>query len=127
MFDSKQLAEQAAMIARYQADVDHCREENAYLRKQVEKLQEALFARESPQAYAQMKMDEVALDDDHKEMSEEELKRRKVESEILTRRMYNTEKSFLEIYEEDPEALTTALLRQIGAPVPQSLHKNDES
>ena len=125
MFDGK--AQAAAAEARLEAQLDHLRGENERLWKQVEKLQEALFARESPLAYGQMKMDEAALADPAIPMSDEELQRKKIESEVLTNRLYNCEKSLGELFDEDPEALTSALLKTIGAPIPQALHDNDES
>ena len=46
--------ELAVLIAKKEAEVEHLREENKFLRGQVEKLQEALYAKESPVAYQQM-------------------------------------------------------------------------
>jgi hypothetical protein len=125
MFDKK--AQAAAALATLEAQLHHMKEENTFLRRQVEKLQEALFAKESPLAYAKMKEDEAALADPAPSMSEKDVDYRRIESEVLTNRMMNSEKSFLDVFEGDPEALLSALGKTIGAPESAPIHNNDES
>src|SRR3970040_1997212 len=45
------------------AQLEQLKDENQHLRKQVEKLQEALIAKESPLAYRDLKADQAAVKD----------------------------------------------------------------
>lgn len=114
---------QAAAQSRLEAEVEHLRDENAFLRRNVEKLQEALYAKESPLAYEQMKMDEAALGTPYDGFSEEEIERRKREAEITKQYLASLEEPMF----RSAEDMVSKLTKVMGAPVPTSIHENEES
>jgi len=125
-FDGDKKAELAAHVSRLETQVDHFKEENGFLRKQVEKLQEALFAKESPVAYQQMKMDEAAMEaPSMPTMSEEELHKRKIEREVMQRHITDLEAG--RPLFADAEEMESALIKMIGSPQTEPIHDNTES
>ena len=116
-------AVQAAEIARRDAECEHLRDEVAFLRSQVLKLQEALYAKESPVAYQQMKMDEATAEAPNHGLPEEEVERRMKEAEITRKYVNSLEDPMF----KDAEDMVARLTQNVGAPVPESVHGNDES
>lgn len=114
----------AVALAKLEAQVEHLKEENQFLRGSVTKLQEALYAKESPVAYQAMKADEAALDWTPNEMTKEELEKKKLEREMTERWLREIER---ENWFDDGDDLIASLSQMIGAPVPESMHENDES
>ena len=113
----------AAEIARREAECEHLRDEVAFLRKQVTNLQEALYAKESPVAYNQMKLDEYMLNAPDHGPSEEEMERKRKEAEITQQYINGLEGPMF----ADGDDMVARLTQNIGAPIPQSVHGNDES
>ncbi len=122
LFDGDKKVAEAAAIARLETIVEHLTQENQYLREQVSKLQEALFAKESPVAYQHMKMDEAAANFDDGLTPEQRERRNKV-AEVTKKWVQQLEAPLF----EDADDMVSALSKQIGAPEPSSLHDNSES
>jgi len=59
LWGKDKVAEQ--FVALMTAQLDQLKDENQHLRRQVEKLQEALIAKESPLAYRDLKADQSAV------------------------------------------------------------------
>jgi hypothetical protein len=98
----------------------HLLQENADLKKQVERLQEALIAKESPIAYAQMRMDQANAEDP---VDLEERERIKERNEFARRYAARIEEPFF----IDADDMISKLSQVIGVPTPKSLHGNEES
>ena len=116
----------AVTIAKLEAQVEHLTQENEFLRGSVSKLQEALYARESPVAYERMKQDEaaVAWDAAHPPPSPEEKAKRQRKIEITEQYLAEYEK---DSWFADGDEMISALTQVIGAPEPESVHENEES
>lgn len=95
-------------------------EENDRLIKQVERLQEALVAKESPIAYAQMRMDQANADNPD---DLEERQRMKERNEFARRYAASIEEPFF----VDADDMIAKLSGIVGMPTPKSLHDNEES
>lgn len=128
LFDGDAKAELAAKIASLEAHIEHYKDENAFLRGQVSKLQEALYAKESPVAYDQMRMDRMAAEyeDPSDQLSEQEIERRRKKMDLTRRYIQSIEEPLFSDAEDMIEKLT-----RIGTPgsplTGGSLHGNDES
>jgi len=92
-----------------------------YLRSQVDRLMEALTAKESPIAYAEMKADQADMDATPVDI--EEKRRLKERDDFAMRYAAEIEKPFF----TDPEDMISKLSQIVGAPVATSLHENEES
>lgn len=123
MFDGKSKEALKEQLIKQEAQVDHLVKENEFLRGQVDKLQQALIAKESPVAYHHQKMDEAALNSPEVLPTPEEIHEQKVRRETYQKWMENLEGPLF----EDADEMVAALTRQIGVPEHESLHGNDES
>ena len=81
-------AEVAALIAQKEAELEHLRQENAWLREKIDKLQDALIAKESPVAYQHMQMDKAAAEWDATERPPVDMEERVRELNILKELFY---------------------------------------
>jgi len=86
------------------AQIDQLKEENKYLRKQVENLQEALIAKESPLAYRDLKADQASINTPDKD--------RNVDSRLLNEFIAAREKDLF----VDVDELISALGQLGGVP-----------
>ena len=97
------------VVVRLEAENEALKQEVAFMRKQVDRLQEALIAKESPEAYRTMKADESWL----KEGNPATMEKRKKEIEIYTKLMRERESNLF----GDVEELISALSEVVGPPV----------
>lgn len=98
LFDNKDLVQAVRESAKLEAMVETQRNEIEFLRKQVLKLQEALYAKESPVAYNQMKLDEVMADEIPQDP--EEKQRLKSERDFYSKYAVEQERPLFETREE---------------------------
>ena len=118
LFDKAEFAQQ---IGRLEGMIEHLREENQFLRKQLERTQEALIAKESPTAYMHQKADEAKGEE--RPISPEEARRNQIEKDIYKRHLTNIEAPLF----DDAEDMMDQLRRSMGVPESQPLHNNEES
>jgi predicted RNase H-like nuclease (RuvC/YqgF family) len=118
LFDNKDYER---MIGRLEGVIEHLKEENSFLRKQLERTQEALIAKESPVAYEHQKADEAAGEE--RELDPEEQRRNKIEKDIYKRHLTNIENPLF----SDVDDMMDMLRRNLGIPESESLHNNEES
>jgi uncharacterized coiled-coil protein SlyX len=100
-------------------------EEVAHLRKQVDKLQDSLLAVQHPDAYRELKNDEILLQEPP-EPTEEEMEyrnRKGEEAKILKEYLDSSEGPLF----KDADEMMDSLVRIVGVPEPGSIHDNDES
>lgn len=93
--------------------------ENESLKKQIERLQEALIAKESPVAYQQMQVDKL----DYESEVPEDLTKLKEEAEFIRRAAIAQEQPFF----ADAEDMVSKLSAIVGINPPDSIHDNEES
>lgn len=93
-----------------------------YFKEQLKYTQEALVAKESPEAYRDRRMAEAGVPE---EISGEEKDKRLKQAEIVSRYINEAEKDLF----KDAEDMIAALMPVVGAPAPEveSLHGNAES
>jgi regulator of replication initiation timing len=112
-------------VIRLETQIDSLIGENQFLRKQVEKLQEALMSKEAPHAYRQMKMDEAVVEAeangnfDMKDVIKQLDEDNKFASDYAS--------AVEEPFFKDPADLIAKMSRMIGVNLPDSSHNNDES
>lgn len=112
------------LIVQLQQQLDKAEEEVEFLRGQVLKLQEALVAKESPDAYAMLKADEAALREEEA-LTPEDREKREQEAEMTKAWVTNLEKPLF----ASADDMVTALAQNIGMPFgdEESIHGNEES
>lgn len=93
---------------------------NENLLNMIEKLQDALIAKESPAAFDQMQADKAV---ERNPLTEEEKKRLHIEHETYNWMAAQEEKPLFDGADDMVDRLRTIL----GTPEPESLHGNDES
>jgi hypothetical protein len=86
------------------AQIEQLKDENQHLRKQVEKLQEALIAKESPLAYRDLKADQAAVSEPQQD--------RNIDIRLVSEFMAAREKDLF----VDVDDLVSALGQLGGAP-----------
>ncbi|MHA2063811.1 MAG: hypothetical protein ACXABY_05430 [Candidatus Thorarchaeota archaeon] len=122
MFDGKKVVEQAESIGSLKAKLELLEKENARLWEQNGKLQEALIAKESPQAYAMIKHDEACATGNTDQQEAAYHKFMEEQSMVSRLAAMHEGPTF-----RDADELVAGLSRVIGVPKFESLHGNDES
>ena len=119
--DSK--AELQAAVARLEMQVDMLSKENDRLHKQVETLQEAIVSKVAPIAYAEMKADQSALEDNTP--TTEEIQTWQEEMAMGRKYIEQIEQPFF----SDPDDMIEKLTAMMGGPqaAATSIHDNEES
>jgi cell division protein FtsB len=91
------------------------------LQAQIERLQDALIAKESPEAYRDMLM--TKLDDEASTASTANMDRLREESEVIQQIAAGMEKPVF----NDAEDMVSKLSQIVGVNMPGSVHDNEES
>lgn len=107
------------LLGERSGEVDH-------LREQVRKLQDSLLAVQHPEAYRQVKDDELAAGETESlanSMNEEERKAAEEKAEFVKQYFEESEKPLF----TDPEDMMDKLARVVGIPQPSPVHDNEES
>lgn len=98
-------------------------EEIEHLRKQVDRLQNAVLAVHHPEAYRSVRDDEFAAEAAIEPIGEEKRKETKEENDIIKNHIENMEGPLF----KDVEDMMDLLGKRVGIPVESSVHDNDES
>lgn len=130
-FGSKEMAlENARVVAKLEAQVDtlelrlsDSREESKELRGMLSRAQDALIAKEAPEAYRDQKAAEWEADHEPTEEEKEELKRRRIIANIHAQHLDNLEGPLF----KNAEDMIAILSHVEGTPQSASLHNNSES
>jgi FtsZ-binding cell division protein ZapB len=124
LFDKKELEEEVSKLRGKVEFLEHqneaIRTHNDTLIKMVDRLQEALIAKESPAAYEQMMLDKH---EEKNPLTEEQKKKLKLEHETYNWMAAEEERPLFDNAEDMVDRLRTIL----GTPELESIHGNDES
>jgi len=112
-----------AKIERLEEQLKEAALDKIVLRQQISNLQEALISIRAPEAYRDQAMERI--DSKRTPMSQEELERRRIESNVTTQYLNGLERPLFTSGEDLEDMLSVGLIRtQKGV---DSLHGNEES
>lgn len=130
-FGSKEMAiENARVVAKLESQVDtlelrlsDSREENKELRSMLSRAQDALIAKEAPEAYRDQKVAEYEAAHEPTEEEKEESRKRRIIADMHSQHLDNLEGPLF----KNAEEMISMLSYVEGVPEPASLHGNSES
>lgn len=114
LFDGKKSVD--PNLVRLEAENEALKQEITYMRKQVDRLQEALISKEAPEAYRTIKADESWAKEDNP------MNNRKKEYDVYAKMMRERESDLF----RDADELISALTEVVGAPVSRPIGDGTE-